>query len=887
MTDGLVQAIVRTGDTIYIGGRFSRLGPRTGPGVEFALDGSQNAGVPEVSGAGGMVNGSGGAVLAVASDGSGGWYIGGLFTHVGGVPRRNIAHIRADHSVDPAFAPDANDGVHALAMSGSTVYAAGLFTSIGGQTRNRIAGLNAGNGTATAFNPDSDAPVEALAISESGSIIYAGGRFTTIGGQPRSKIAALNATDGTATLTFNPTCDGVVLALARSGPTLYVGGLFKVMGGQLRSNIAALNAGGVLDGIAVPTFNPNANSGGSIPGSGEVSALAVSGSGATVYAGGRFTNIGGQPRNSFAGLDSSDGTATAFDPNPNGSIRGLAISVNDSTIYAAGSFTTIGGESRGNIAALHAADGAATAFNPPRPNAIALAVGVSGSAVYLGGYFSSIGGVNRRGIAAINAADGTATSFDPNVRFGAEGNATVYALAVSGSTLYAGGFFNSVGGQVRSNIAAIDIAAGTPTNWNPGASGTVEKLVVSDSIIYTGGFFTTIGGQTRNYIAALNLSDGSPTAFDPNANSGVPAIVVSGPLVYVGGFFTTIGGQPRNKIAALNPADGSATSWNPDATANANVLALAISGSTIYAGGNFPSIGGQLRKNLAEINTSDGIATSFDPQPNEGVYALAVSGSTLYAAGFFSMIGGETRHLLAGLKPDGSVTDFDPGADPGFGAFALTVAPNGTLYVGGSFLTFDFASQQGFAAFSNPAALLPDVVSRKTHGIDHAFDIDLPIAGGPGIECRSGGESDAHQVVFKFATGVTFSGASVIAAAGNTAELDGLPISSADGEEITLNLTNVSDAQTLSITLQDVSSGGGSPANVVVPMMVLAGDTDEDARVNVIDTNQTKSRSGQQTDQDNFRTDVNLDGRINVGDTNFVKAHSGSFVTASRNQRRR
>jgi hypothetical protein len=59
-------------------------------------------------------------------------------------------------------------------------------------------------------------------------------------------------------------------------------------------------------------------------------------------------------------------------------------------------------------------------------------------------------------------------------------------------------------------------------------------------------------------------------------------------------------------------------------------------------------------------------------------------------------------------------------------------------------------------------------------------------------------------------------------------------------------------------------------------MGVLAGDTNEDTRVNIGDTNQTKLRSGQLADQNTFRSDVNLDGRINVGDTNFVKAHSGN-----------
>jgi trimeric autotransporter adhesin len=867
VTNGPVQAVVRSGDTIYIGGRFNRVGPRTGPGVEFALDGSQNTGLPEVTGGGGTVQ-------AVASDGSGGWYIGGLFTHVGGVARNNIAHIRRDHSVDPAFDPNANDGIHALAVSGSTVYAAGLFTSIGGQTRNRIAGLNAANGTATAFNPNADAAVEALAIS--GSIVYAGGRFTSIGGLPRNNIAALNAADGTAALTFNPASDGIVLALAISGQTLYVGGFFKVIGGQVRSNIAALNAGGPLDGTAVLTFNPNANAGGTIPGAGGVEALAVSASGSTVYAGGLFTNIGGQNRRYFAALNATDGTATAFNPNPNGNILGLALSVNGLTVYAAGGFNSfdglpsIGGQARNYLAAINAADGTATAFNP-NPNDAAFAVGVSGSAVYVGGAFSSIGGLVRHGIAALNAADGTATSFDPNASFGA-GNATVYALAVSGSTIYAGGFFTSVGGQPRNYIAALNAADGTATTWNPGSNSTVETLVVSGSIIYAGGDFTSIGGQPRNFIAALNLTDGSPTAFNPSANSSVAALAVSGPLVYVGGFFTSIGGQTRNKIAALNTADGSATSWNPDATTNANVLALAVSGSTIYAGGDFVTIGGQARKNIAALNASDGMATSFDPQASDGVYALALSGSTVYAAGFFSTIGGQTRNLVAELNPtDGAATSFDPGADPGFGAFALTVALDGTLYIGGSFRTFDFAFQQGFAAFSNPSPMLTGVVSRKTHGSAGTFDVDLPITGNPGIECRSGAVSGNHQVVFTFAAPVTVTDATVTPGPGGTASLSLVP--GFDHSQVIVSLTSVSNAQTLTINLLGVSDGSNK-GNVHGPMSVLLGDVNASGVVNTGDTNLCKAQALQPVTNSNFRNDINASGVINTGDVNIIKQNA-------------
>ncbi|GIW09481.1 MAG: hypothetical protein KatS3mg061_0538 [Dehalococcoidia bacterium] len=45
----------------------------------------------------------------------------------------------------------------------------------------------------------------------------------------------------------------------------------------------------------------------------------------------------------------------------------------------------------------------------------------------------------------------------------------VYALAVSGSTVYVGGGFTSVGGQTRNRLAALDAATGNVTSWNPNA----------------------------------------------------------------------------------------------------------------------------------------------------------------------------------------------------------------------------------------------------------------------------------------------------------------------------------------------------------------------------------------------------------------------------------
>ena len=167
------------------------------------------------------------------------------------------------------------------------------------------------------------------------------------------------------------------------------------------------------------------------------------------------------------------------------------------------------------------------------------------------------------------------------------------------------------------------------------------------------------------------------------------------------------------------------------------------------------------------------------------------------------------------------------------------------------------------------------VVSRKTHGTAGLFDIDLPLAGNAGIECRSGGANSDHQVVFTFPTPVTLSSASVTPEPGRSGNMAGSPIISPDGRVVTLNLTNVSDMQAIAITLSGVNNGTAT-ADVTVHMRLLMGDTNGNGVVNASDVSQTKSRSGQATTSANFRSDVIANGTINVSDLAMVKSRSGA-----------
>ncbi len=872
VADGPLGAIVQVGNTIYIGGRFTRVGPRTGPGVQVSSSGTYTAGLAELSGEGPNNYFGEVGVGAVAPDGSGGWYVGGSFTHVGGVAETNLVHLEADLSVDPNFNAYADEEVTSILVSGSTIYIAGQFASVDGQPRSGLAALNAADGSVTAFNPNvSPASVSGIALSSDGTIVYAAGSFTTVGGVARQNIAAVNATGGSVVTAFNPGASGPLFAVVTSGANVYFAGQFTTAGGQSRTNLACVNG---LNG-SVTAFNPAPSQTGA---GAFVSTLAVSGS--TLYVGGLFTTVGGQPRTDLAAVNLADGTVTAFNPSPSSNIRVLTVA--GSTIYVGGGFTSIGGQARSYVAALNL-DGTVTAFNPS-PNAVVIAIGASGSSVYLGGFFSSLGGVVRNNLAAIDATTGHVTAFDPNV------GGAVYTLAVSGQLLYLGGSFQSIGGTARSNIGAVDLSTGTVASWNADTDDAVNTLAASSTVLYAGGQFTVIGGQQEFGIAALSLSDGTvSTTFNPGSNGIINVIRLSSDqrTVYVGGGFTGIGGVARNKVAALKSSNGFATSWAPDPTPYSNVLSLLVADPFVYIGGDFTSINGQPRLNLAAVLVSDGSLTGFAPTVGVNnnsaiVYALALSGSTLYVGGGFSVVNNQTCVSLGAVNTaDGSLLGFNPLGNVGGIVQALAVAPDGTLYAGGKFAGFDLAPAVGFASFSPTQVSLSSVVSSKTHGSAGTFAIPLSLPGVTGIECRSGGGSSTHTLLFNFASPLASVGGVTLTGGGG---VSGGSISSSNPNQYIVTLTGVTNAQTFTVTLTNVTNTTGQVTpSVSVPMGVLLGDVNASGSVNAIDVILTKAQSGQTTTFSNFREDVIPSGAINATDIVAVKARSGTALPSSLN----
>src|SRR2546427_10123 len=93
---------------------------------------------------------------------------------------------------------------------------------------------------------------------------------------------------------------------------------------------------------------------------GRVAALAVSGN--TVYAGGEFTNVGGQPRARVAAIDALTGAALPLDIGTDGTVRALALA--QGRLCLGGDFMNVDGQIRHHLAAVDCATGQVAAWNP-------------------------------------------------------------------------------------------------------------------------------------------------------------------------------------------------------------------------------------------------------------------------------------------------------------------------------------------------------------------------------------------------------------------------------------------------------------------------------------------------------------------------------------------
>lgn len=696
----------------YVGGDFTSYKAwQTGIGVAVdASTGAVDASFPQI----------GGWPYAetVVPDGSGGWYVSGGISSVGGAGASRLAHLNADGSRDTGWAPTVSggQGVWAMAKVGDTILIGGDFSSVNGQARSRLAAIGT-DGTLRPWAPVANSGIHAITVH--GDTAYIGGNFSQLAGQTRGLAGAIRLGARTAGASgtcltdwdaadcltaWNPNASGWgVKQIVTDGSAVYLAGAITSIGGQSRGYLGRVDA---TTG-AVAAWDPQLNS--------EAEALALSGG--TLYAGGLFTQAAGQARNHAAAFDTSTGALTGWDPDVTGNtVKGIAIE--GSTIHLVGRFSAVGSETRNHAAAVDAG-GTPTAWDPhlcDQPNGVqsyAYGIATTPSRAYILGDFPCAGGLKRTHAAAIGS-DGILTDWAPGI------DGPVYSFSSTGSTIYMAGNFLHVNGTARTRAAAVT-TTGALTAWAPEPGGDRPVTVVATPArVYLGGFFSSMGGVARPGLAAVDPATGALDAgFDAAVGGPLRAMAVSGGRLYIGGDFSTVGGVARDRVAAVDAQTGALdATWNAGALGAVHargiyVEAVAVRGSRVFMGGSFTSVAGVTRNYVAALDgTTGALDATWNPalavghNGNGDVYTITPTDSAIYLGGQSQMTvaeGGTSRHGVAAVHPvTGALTSWS--ADTGE-VRGISVS-DAAVYLAGSFSGVGGASRPNTAAVGTDGTVL-------------------------------------------------------------------------------------------------------------------------------------------------------------------------------------
>ena len=701
--DGSVDAAVVLGSSVYVGGSFEHY--RTASAKVLAKIDLTTCAL-DTTFSPTSDNGFDQPVHALATIGSA-LFVGGSFTkYRGSVSANRIAKLdAATGALDTTFSPGGangfNEPVLALAASGSTIFAGGLFTLYrDDKFADRIAKLDAATGALDeTFGPQEgsngfdNGRVHALAVS--GGAVYAGGDFDSYRYDTVNRYAKLDATTGAVApaLIDAPLFDRNVLAITVSGSSVYVGGSFSEYAGAPAKGLAKLDATThALD----PVFSPGGADQNGVAGPGRVSALALFGG--SLYVGGEFTTHRNKATSTkVSNLVKVDPATGALQsalvpsghdaPGVDGPVAALVPA--EGRLIVGGAFTGRGGRTVGGIVKMDDATFEIdTTFSPPGGkggfDGPVYALASAGDALYVGGSFRKYRGVegSARNLAKLALTNGAIdTTFGPP---GATTNGTsgaVYALSVSGSSLFVGGRFELYRAAAAKNLVKVSLTTGAPDatiSADPyGAVGfTVYALAASGPSLFVGGYFAEWeGGKTYGTVhglAKVNATTGAlDSTFDVTAPSSddngfgmgswVQTLAVAGNAVYAGGTFSTYRGESANFIAKIDATNGALDkTFSPAENGfDFGVNALAVVGSSLYAGGSFSSYRGSSADALVKLDAASGARDgAFGPPGGlafglDGPVALVASdGATLLAGGVFGYYGGaKWVSRLARLDP--------------------------------------------------------------------------------------------------------------------------------------------------------------------------------------------------------------------------------------------
>lgn len=490
-----------------------------------------------------------------------------------------------------------------------------------------------------------------------------------------------------STVFGSPTLPSGCRALAVDGPRVYLGGDFIY--GMAGTSNDTYERVAMWDGSGWQPMGAGLN--------GTVNAIAVAGE--SVYVGGDFTVADGKV--AAAHLARWNGTSWSAVPgSPTDPDRDYGTTVNalasdGQTLYVAGTFARAGNVPCRSLAVLDLTTGiwsepgggvsASYSTEPATVRALAL----RGSELFVGGFFDRAGEVEAGSFASWNPAT---ASWNPHGAGVHDDDLAgfVYALAVDAASgaVYLGGRFTKAGDVGAWNLAVLEgetyRSLGDVSSYG-GSTAEVKAIAVAGSGLYIGGSFTAAGNAAADHLARYDGTSWSPVGDGIDNEVAALAATPDGAVVVVGDF--SMSGELRV------PGGGvwTGTSWrtfgqgvNGDPFGNGTVSAIVPDAGGAFVGGLFDQAGHVRVGSVARWDGTawDAMAGGVRADQTFGqVFAMTRIGADLYVAGSFQTAGGAAANNIA--RWDGtSWSPLGDGVDDT--VYALTVLA-GKLYVGGTF----------------------------------------------------------------------------------------------------------------------------------------------------------------------------------------------------------
>ena len=632
--DGSVIALAVSGNSLFVGGFFTAAnqgGTGATPGINAnfvaKFDTMANTWSALSQGDGNGVDNGVGA-LAMSGDSL---FVGGSFATAnqggtGATPAITANRLAKFDTMTNTWSAlsqgngnGVNDAVNALAVSGNSLFVVGAFLTAnqGGTgatpalTANRVAKFDITTSTWSALSQGNgngvNSTVRTLAVS--GNSVFIGGTFTTAnqggtGATPAittNRVAEFDTTTNTWSALSQGDGNGVnsgVRELLVSGDSLFVGGGSTTV----TANQGGTGATPAITANRVAKFDTMANTWSALSqGDGNgvndaVNALAVSGN--SLFVGGSFTFVGNVAANRVAKFDTMTNTWSALSQGDgngvNSEVRALAVS--DNKLFVGGSFTTANQGGTGATPAITAnrlakfdtTTNTWSALSQGNGNGVnnqVSALVLSGNSLFVGGFSFTM--ANQGGTGATPAIpanrvakfDTTTNTWSALLQGNGNGvNDAVNALAVSGNSLFVGGFFTTAnqGGTgatpaiPANNVAKFDTMANTWSTLSQGNGNGVDNgvsaLAMGGDSLFVGGFFTTanLGGTGATPAITANRA----VKFDTMANTwtalagsgggngvddGAGALAVKDCDLFVGGDFSFADNNVSQNIARYGP----------------------------------------------------------------------------------------------------------------------------------------------------------------------------------------------------------------------------------------------------------------------------------------------------------------------------------------------